>query len=263
MLIRLLEVTALLLLAVASATPVFSDEQGRAIFAERDQLDYGYVDQSVTMEMTLKSPSGRESHRRINLSKLEGEPGAGDKALIVFEYPRDIEGTALLTHEALGANDDSQWLYLPAYKRTKRIATGDRSGSFAGTEFSYEDLTGDKFEDFEYRYLGEDQLDGRLLLRIDRIPLTPNSQYSRQETWVDPANKQVVLVFMYDVKGEHIKTFEATDWVAYKDHYWRPHIMIMTHIQSGRSTLVKASEYHLGVGLSEYDFDPNALRRIH
>ncbi len=66
------------------------------------------------MEMTLCSPGGRESTRRIDIGQLEGEPGTDDKALIVFQIPRDIERNALLTLETLGAEDDSQWLCRPA-----------------------------------------------------------------------------------------------------------------------------------------------------
>jgi outer membrane lipoprotein-sorting protein len=256
----------LLLIPIATpgiaAPPQADADRGRAIFAERDRLDRGFVDQRVEIEMTLRSPGGRVSHRRVRLNQLEGPPAQGDKALLVFESPPDIEGTALLTHEALGAEDDSQWLYLPAYKRVKRIASRDRSGRFVGTEFSYEDLAGDKLEDFSYRYQGEENLDGRRMLRVQRIPLNPSSEYSRQETWVDPKTSQVVRVLLYDKKGRHIKTLEASDWKRYEGRFWRPRTMVMTHVPSGRSTLLKASEYRFGTGLSDADFAPAALSRL-
>ena len=252
-----------LLGVLAPAAIAQSDaERGREVFAERDRANSGFVDQRVDMEMTLRSPGGRESHRRMTVSTLEGEPGEGDRTLVVFQAPPDIGGTALLTHEALGARDDSQWLYLPAYKRVRRIAGGDRSGRFVGTEFSYEDLAGDQLEDFEYRYVGEQEYEGRRVLRIERFPLSPNSEYSRQDTWVDPENNQVVRSLLYDREGRHIKTFEARDWTVYGERFWRPRTMIMTHVQSGRSTLLEAPEYELGIGLPQVDFNPTALRRI-
>lgn len=237
-------------------------EQGRAIFVAREKLDTGYVDQQVSMDMTLRSNSGREASRRIKIMQLEGEPGQGDKVLIVFEAPADIKGTALLTHEALGVSDDQQWLYLPAYKRVKRIAATNRSGRFVGTEFSYEDLSGDKLEDFDYRYLGEEEHDGQRLHKVERIPLSANSEYSRQVTWVNSDNHQVVRAFLYDKQGTHLKTLEATDWTQYQERFWRAHTMVMTHIPSGRSTLLKTSKYEFGVGSSDKDYSPSALKRI-
>ena len=34
----------------------------------------------------------------------------------------------------------TQWLYLPALKRVKRIASDNKSGPFMGSEFAYEDI---------------------------------------------------------------------------------------------------------------------------
>ena len=54
--------------------------------------------------------------------------------------PRDIEGTALLSHAKILDADD-QWLYLPALKRVKRISSSNKSGPFVGSEFAFEDFT--------------------------------------------------------------------------------------------------------------------------
>lgn len=237
-------------------------ERGREIFAARDRQDEGFGDQRVSMQMTLRAAGGRTAVRRTRMQLLEGPPGQGDKTLIVFDAPPDIAGTALLTHEALGTADDSQWLYLPAYKRVKRIAARDRSGSFAGTEFSYEDLAGDKVEDFTYRFVGEASLRGQQVLRVDRIPINPNSQYSRQETWVDPDTRQILQAYLFDKKGRHLKTLETGDWVRYRGKYWRPRTLAMTHVPSGRATVLKTSEYELGVGLKDKDFLPDALSAL-
>ncbi len=252
------------LLALALCWPVGASadrnaDRGAEIFAARDRLDEGFSDQRVSMQMTLRSANGRTAERRTRMQLLEGPPGQGDKTLVVFDAPPDIAGTALLTHEALGTADDSQWLYLPAYKRVKRIAARDRSGSFAGTEFSYEDLAGDKFEDFTYRFVGEASLRGRQVYRVDRMPIDPNSEYSRQETWVDPDTNQILQAYLYDKKGRHLKTLETGDWVRYRGKYWRPRTLAMTHVPSGRATLLKTSEYEFGVGLKEKDFSPDAL----
>ncbi len=67
-------------------------------------------------------------------------PELGDKAVIVFQSPRDIHGTALLTHSKVEPDDDDQWLYLPAVKQVKRISSSNRTGKFVSSEFSFEDL---------------------------------------------------------------------------------------------------------------------------
>ena len=114
--------------------------RGYAIYTERERRDQGFGDQRAEMRMTLHGPGGRTATRTLTITEQEGTAGTGDKTLMVFSAPADIADTALLTHEQSGPGDDHQWLYLPAYKRTRRIAGGDRSGRFVGTEFSYEDL---------------------------------------------------------------------------------------------------------------------------
>ena len=54
--------------------------------------------------------------------------------------------------------DDDQWLYLPALKKTKRIASGDKSGSFMGSDFTYADMTTRNLDNYDYTLLKEDLL---------------------------------------------------------------------------------------------------------
>lgn len=239
-----------------------ADDRGQEIFAERDAMDQGWGDSMVEMKMELRSTGGRSVTRRVRVRSLEGTGGEGDMTLLVFDAPADVAGTVLLTHDSLQPDESKQWLYLPAYKRVKRIASRNRSGRFMGTEFSYEDLLGDPLEDFSYRYLGDVEYQGRQVHHVERIPLSGYSAYSRQETWVDPDRLQVIKAVLYDRDGQVEKIFEASDWRLYKGRHWRAHTIVMTHVQSGRSTLLTASDYALGTGLRESDFRPAALSRV-
>ncbi|MEA3415030.1 MAG: outer membrane lipoprotein-sorting protein [Thermodesulfobacteriota bacterium] len=48
--------------------------------------------------------------------------------------------------------DDDQWLYLPALKKTKRIASTDKSDSFMGSDLTYSDMTSRNLEDYDYTF---------------------------------------------------------------------------------------------------------------
>ena len=69
-----------------------------------------------------------------------------------FVSPADVKGTKFLSYSHI-KKDDDQWLYLPALKRVKRIASKNKSGSFMGSEFSYEDLS--SFDADKYIYEGK------------------------------------------------------------------------------------------------------------
>ena len=128
-------------LAAASA-----EQQGLALFTTADQRDSGWVDGRAELEMILRNAQGEESHRSLRIDTLE-VAGDGDKSLTVFDAPRDIKGTAFLSYTHALAADD-QWLYLPALKRVKRIASANKSGPFVGSEFAYEDITSQEVEKF-------------------------------------------------------------------------------------------------------------------
>jgi hypothetical protein len=120
------------------AAPVFAEtpeEKGLAIATEADRRGDGFGDTSATMQMILRNRHGEESKREIRSKALEVKSD-GDKSMIIFDQPKDVAGTALLTFTHKAADDD-RWLYLPAVKRVKRIASSNKSGPFMGSEFAY------------------------------------------------------------------------------------------------------------------------------
>ena len=121
-------IAAAVLIAISTAYGATEEEQGFEIAARSDRSDRGFGDSRVEMNMILRNAAGRESVRTLRLDTLEiQDESVGDKSLIVFSNPRDIDGTALLSHAQM-LDPDDQWLYLPALKRVKRISSVNKSG---------------------------------------------------------------------------------------------------------------------------------------
>ncbi|MDE0362481.1 MAG: outer membrane lipoprotein-sorting protein, partial [Rhodospirillaceae bacterium] len=159
------------------------EEKGLRIAREASARDDGFGDFTAGMTMVLRDRHGRESVRRMRFKVLE-VPGDGDKSLFVFDQPRDVRGTALLTHAHTNAQDD-QWLYLPALKRVKRINAARRSGSFMGSEFSYEDMSSQEVNEYTYKYLREEPCGEFTCTVTEQVPLDKKSGYSRKVVWQD------------------------------------------------------------------------------
>jgi len=119
-------------------------DKGLSIAVETDKRASGFGNFTANMEMILRNKDGRESRRQIRIQAMETE-NDGDKSLTIFDSPRDVAGTALLTHTHKKGDDD-QWLYLTALKRVKRINSRNKSGAFMGSEFSFEDFAGMEVE---------------------------------------------------------------------------------------------------------------------
>lgn len=241
---------------VLAETP---EEKGLAIAVEADKRDTGWVDQSADLEMILRNKQGETSKRTLQLNSLEMQ-GDGDKSLTVFDNPRDIKGTAFLSHTHALTPDD-QWLYLPALKRIKRIASANKSGPFVGSEFAYEDLTSQEVEKYKYKWLRDESLDGRDTFVNERYPQYENSGYTRQITWIDKQIYQPVKVEFYDRKNSLLKTLIFSDYSQYLDKYWRPAKMDMINHQTGKETTLIWKNYQFNNGFNDRDFDQNTLKR--
>lgn len=195
------------------------EANGLAIALEADRRGQGFGDSRSTLTMTLHDGRGNSATREMSGKTLE-MPDDGDRTLLFFENPPDVAGTAFLTHSH-GERDDDQWLYLPALKRIKRIASSNRSGAFMGSEFSYEDLGNDEVEKYDHRYLGETDLDGVNTYQLERTPKL-KSGYSKQIVWLDQAELRAWRIEYYDRGGRLLKTLYPRDYERYLERFWRP-----------------------------------------
>ncbi len=236
------------------------EEKGLAIAKEADLRDEEFKDFTADMKMTLRNKHGQESVRIIRIRTLEVD-GDGDKSLSIFDNPRDVKGTAFLTftHKV---KDDDQWLYLPALKRVKRISSRNKSGSFMGSEFAYEDIASQEIEKYTYKWIKDEVYEGQECFVSERYPVDrKNSGYTRQVVWTDKAEYRVLKIDYYDRKKSLLKTYTAMKYKQYLGKYWRSHEMDMINHQNGKSTKLLWSDYKFQVGLTDKDFDKNSLKR--
>ncbi len=248
-------------LAVMAPTVLAQSPEARGleVAQEADRRDEGFGDFSVSLTMTLRNRHGEESIREMRNSTLEVMDD-GDKSMVIFDRPRDVQGSAFLSYTHKAGSDD-QWLYLPALKRVKRIASNNKSGPFMGSEFAYEDIASQEVEKYTYRFLREEELDGQPTFVVERYPLDENSGYTRQIVWIDQAEYRTLKVEFYDRKDDLLKTLESRGFQQYLGRYWRPAEMEMTNHQTGKSTLLTWGEYEFRTGVNDRDFDKNSLKR--
>ena len=230
------------------------EEKGFNLAARSDRSDRGFGDSETEMTMILRNAAGKSASRTLRFTTLEvPDESIGDKSLILFSTPRDIEGTALLSHAKMLAPDD-QWLYLPALKRVKRISSKNKSGPFVGSEFAFEDFTASELNKFKYSYLKQEVCGSLTCDVIERTPLYENSGYTKQIAWVDSTDYQLRKIEFYDRKGSLLKELIFEDYRIYEEKYWRPHRLVMKNLQTKKSSDLVYGEYKFKVGLTDIDF---------
>lgn len=258
--IALFTLTSLLSLQIHAEEDL--EQKGFDIAARSDRTDRGFSDSVVSLEMTLRNAAGKESTRSLEIKTFEvQDEDVGDKSLVVFDSPRDIKGTALLSHAQI-LDPDDQWLYLPALKRVKRISSTNKSGPFVGSEFAFEDFTSTELNKYSYKWLRSEACGEFTCDVVERYPRYENSGYTRQISWIDQSVYQVRKLDFYDRKDALLKTLELNDYREYQDGIWRSHTFNMKNHQTGKSTDLIYSDFEFKTGLSENDFVKGILKRV-
>jgi outer membrane lipoprotein-sorting protein len=265
---RRLLLSTLIVIAIpfgaAADTP---EEKGLAIAKEAQKRNEGWVDSKSEMKMILENKQGEKSERNLRLRALEViSETDGDKSLTYFLSPPDVQGTALLSFTHITLPDD-QWLYLPALKRVKRIASANKSGSFVGSEFAFEDLLAQEVPKFKYKYLRDEpcpteEAKGLSCFVSERFPVYENSGYTRQLSWIDKKDYQIRKLEFFDRKSEHSKTLMFTAYRQYLGKFWRAHTLVMENHQTGKKTTLAFANFELNAKVDQSDFDPDALSRL-
>ena len=254
-------VVAVLLMTAVYAAQAADDTQGFDIAARSDRTDLGFADSEVELQMVLRNAAGQQSTRALRIATLEKpDETVGDKSLVIFDTPRDIEGTALLSHAKI-LDPDDQWLYLPALKRVKRISSSNKSGPFVGSEFAFEDFTAIELNKFTYTYVGEVPCGDLTCDVLERTPRYENSGYTKQVSWVDQTDFQIRKVEFYDRRGDLLKVLEMSDFRNYEG-IWRAHKLSMSNVQTNKQTDLLYGDYTFDNGLAENDFVKGRLSRL-
>jgi hypothetical protein len=192
------------------------------------------------MEMVLIDKNGNQRVRKLR--SFGRDVGEDEQSIMFFLTPADVEDTGFLSYDYDDPEaDDDQWLYLPALSRTKRIAQGDKSGSFMGSDFSYADMTDRPLDDYEFEILGETEVDGHPVWQVQGIPITEREKketgYTKQVSYVRKDNYVVVRGVSWVKKGKRLKYLDVKK-LELIDGIWVPTEMHMS-TRKGKKTLHK------------------------
>jgi outer membrane lipoprotein-sorting protein len=230
--------------------------RGLEIARQVDKANSNFVSEVGTAELKLIDAHGGTISRELSLRTLERQDD-GDRSIVTFNAPSDVAGTRLLTW-AHDSTADDQWLFLPAMNRVKRISSRNKSGSFMGSEFSYEDLAAPGVEEFSYNYLREEKFKGVDTWVYERRSRDADSGYSRQVLWVAKNLRQPVKMQFFDRRNELLKEASFSGFRAFGTQY-RPGSIEMSNVQTHKRSVLTWTSLKLGEKISDSDFRPDAL----
>ncbi|MBT3591179.1 MAG: outer membrane lipoprotein-sorting protein [Candidatus Marinimicrobia bacterium] len=180
------------------------------------------------------------------------------KTLVRFSKPAIVKGTGLLNWSYRNGEQD-QWFFLPKLKTAKKINSKDRSKTFMGTNFTYEDLESNAISNHTYKTLGIETLYGYPCHVIEAIS-SSSSIYKWKKYWIDMATFQIKKIEYYESGTSPIKVLTAQKHKLLEGYYI-PESMVMTS-SNGDQTTMAIRKAIMDAGIQDDIFTQKFLIRI-
>jgi outer membrane lipoprotein-sorting protein len=215
--------------------------------------------QSQRYEGTLRVVDAKNkiTEKRWQYDRI-GSHGSS-KAVLRFTAPAEVKGVALLIVNHPDRSSD-QWMWTPAINRERRIALQDRSTRFFGTDFSFEDLEERDTNQFDYKLLGEESIDGAACWKLQSTPKQSKvSQYSYSYIWIRKDNFALAQIDNYS-KNEVVRRAHYSD-IRNDQGIWTAHTIDMHDLKRNSHTILKTEKLQYNLPLNDDAFTLQALRR--
>ena len=185
------------------------------------------------------------------------------KQLIWFLEPRDDYGIAFLKIEKKGEADFMN-MWLPGFKKFRRISSQKKSDSFMGSDLSYEDMTNRDIEEYEFSLLNDKALCNddteEICNLLSSKPKDEFSEYSEHKTWVTKDTFLSLREESYDKDGKKLKYKEIT--YIDIDGYQIMNTLKVENLQKNTSTYLSINDIKINNGYNDDIFHSKSLKRI-
>ncbi len=224
--------------------------------------------ESVVRTWTMELVEKDGSTRARTLRSYRRRFGDEKRSVLFFEEPPNVKGTALLTFDyADPARADDQWLYLPALRKSRRVALSDRGRAFLGTDFSFEDVKRETQlspSDYTWHALGEENVDGHRCFVVEAAPIDERVArelgHGRVRIRVDAEIWIPRFAEYWDLAGAPQKTIRLSD-IAQVQEIWTAQRIDAEDLATGHRTTLQFRGIDYRASIPEELFSEAALRR--
>jgi outer membrane lipoprotein-sorting protein len=233
---------------VFSFSPARYNNTAQEILGKVDSVVNAPSDQTMNIKLVLLNEDGTTREREIIMYQK-----GSDRRMGKFLSPADQKGIAFLS-----LPDGIMYIYLPAFKKTRRIASHVKNTKFAGTDFTYEDMEAGNYVDkFTAEMIGQE--DGSLILELTPKPET-QSEYSMLRIWVDAERFIPTRIEYYD-KGSNLYKVMIREKIEKINGYWFAKELEMSDLKSGQKTRMILQKIELNQNLPDDLFTERYLKR--
>ena len=219
---------------------------------------YRYFGKDVksTAHMDIRDKNGKTIMERELVILRKNTGGLNQKWYAYFNQPADIRKMVFMSWKQDG-KADRRWLYVPSLDLVKRLSTSDKRGSFAGSQFTYEDVTGRSPKDDTHKLMETTSTS----YKIKSTPKNPSSvEFSYYVSYVNKKTFLPTKTILYDKSGKAYKRYEMLDSRVIQGFPTMTKFS-MTNLKTKEATIITMSNIQYNIGLQENIFTEASLRR--
>ena len=212
-------------------------------------------DMKSTMSMVLTNKNGKIRSSQIRSYSTDGSK----KQILWFLAPADDKGVAYLKIEHQDKKDDMK-LWLPNFKKIRRISSRKKSESFMGSDMSYEDMTSRNLNEYNYSITGSEIINNKDCYILESIPNGIKSEYSKHVSWVTKDNYLTLKEESFDqdralLKSKSITYQKIKAYNIMKELY-------VKNVQRNHETVLKFNDLEVDSGIKDNIFHEKNLKRM-
>jgi len=216
------------------------------ILASMDQVLFAPRDKQLRLEMKMTDlKTGKTRVKKATIYQK-----GMDRKLFVYTYPPSDKGIATLSLP------DALYIYLPMFKKPKKITNLAEGNSFNKSDFSLEDMASKPYAD---RYTAKLLKSTATAWVLELKPREQNPTYGKLVVTVNKAHRYPEKIEYYDKKGTKIK--EGVYHYKQVGRYWVADKVEMTDLKKRHRTTITMDEIKVDQGLSDSIFTLEHLTR--
>ncbi len=219
-----------------------------AILAEVDRRAATFDDQSYTATMQIIKAGQLKKTLTFN-AVMKGL----DRQLLEFVAPGDVAGMKVLLE-----GTDNLYIYLPEFKKVRRVAAHVQNQGFLGSTFTLSDMAEAKLSPLYDAEMGS--TDGSLTTLI----LTPKAgietSAAKIELVIDGTKGGVTKLRYFDSSGTETRQQLRDEWIKIDDKFV-PTQVSMLDLKTGDVSVIKLSNLLVNQGVEDDLFSRRTLLR--
>jgi len=224
------------------------------------QGTFSFKEGKAEIEMEITQASGRVRENTMSLKLRKTKEGL-TQTMVRFEKPAAVKGTSFLVRERKGQLPD-QFVFVPATKVVRRIAAGNSTRSFFGSDFSYADLMPLPKSDqnkSKIKRLGDEQVGGQPAYVIE-MQLPQEAPYGKVLFYVHQKHLLPIRISFFDRSLKILKELSVKKLKKFSGKLV-PVEMVMKNKQKGSQTVLRVNDMDNKAKLSDADFTEAAMKQ--